>query len=270
VHVVKGAWTGQRLLNGRPVETISAYLFHAGGHEDPARLADNAGRSFQGSIVLGMGFTFDDTDAKGVSSPLAEMRRLIEEDPRNGKIIFPYIGGDEVLNSPIHAHHRYVINFDTRSEQDCRACWPELMTIVEDKVKPERLAQKDAGAKERWWQFIRPRPELHAAIANLERVLVVPRTSKHVTFVFLPTGMVFSENTVVFALDGYTAFEILQSRVHDIWVRFTSSTLEDRIGYRPSDCFETFPFPDGWDSDCKHSGPRGWLTVLAGWRAGTG
>jgi hypothetical protein len=56
--------------------------------------------------------------------------------------------------------------------------------------------------------------------------------------------MVFSENIVVFALDDFITFGLLQSRVHDIWVRFTSSTFEDRIGYRPSDCFETFPFPD--------------------------
>jgi len=60
--------------------------------------------------------------------------------------------------------------------------------------------------------------------------------------------MVFSENTVVFIFDDFATFGILQSRVHDIWVRFTSSTLEDRIGYRPSDCFETFPFPTGWNS----------------------
>ena len=58
-----------------------------------------------------MGFTFDDTDTKGVATPLAEMRRLIAKDPRNAEVIFPYIGGEEVNDSPTHAHHRYVINF---------------------------------------------------------------------------------------------------------------------------------------------------------------
>ena len=59
-------------------------------HDDPARLKANAGKSFQGSIVLGMGFTFDDTDAKGVASPFAEMRRLIEERIRGiAKAILP-------------------------------------------------------------------------------------------------------------------------------------------------------------------------------------
>ena len=47
-------------------------------------------QSFQGSIVLGMGFTFDDTDAKGVATSLTEMRRLIAKDPHNAERIFPY------------------------------------------------------------------------------------------------------------------------------------------------------------------------------------
>ena len=148
--------SGLGLLDGHPVDIITAYLFHAGSNEDPAQLAANAGKSFQGSIVLGMGFTFDDTDTKGVATSLTEMRRLIEEDSRNDEVIFPYIGGDEVINSPTHAHHRYVINFGERSEEECRARWPQLMAIVEEKVKPERLAQNDAGAKEKWWQFIQP------------------------------------------------------------------------------------------------------------------
>ncbi len=47
-------------------------------------------------------------------------------------------GGEEVNTSPTHAHHRYVINFGERSEEDCRRRWPELMAMVEAKVKPER------------------------------------------------------------------------------------------------------------------------------------
>jgi multiple sugar transport system permease protein len=35
----------------------------------------NAGKSFQGCVVVGMGFTFDDTDTKGVSSPFIDVSR---------------------------------------------------------------------------------------------------------------------------------------------------------------------------------------------------
>ena len=64
-----------------------------------------------------MGFTFDDNNLDKGSSPIAEMHRLIEQDPRNAERIFPYIGGEEVNTSPTHAHHRYVINFEDMSEE---------------------------------------------------------------------------------------------------------------------------------------------------------
>jgi hypothetical protein len=47
----------------------------------------------------------------------------------------------------------------------------------------------------------------------------------------------------------FAAFAVLQSRIHEIWVHFTASTLEDRLGYRASDCFQTFPFPPTFESD---------------------
>ncbi len=248
LHVMKGAFPGVRRLDGREVDRITAFLFHRGGSDDPARLAANAEKSFQGSIVLGMGFTFDDTDAKGVATPLAEMRRLIEKNPRNREVIFPYIGGEEVNTSPTHAHDRYVINFGERSEAECRRRWPDLMAIVEAKVKPERMAQNDRGAKEKWWQFIRPRPELHAAIAALERVLGIARVGQQAAFTFLSAGTIFSEQLIVFPLSTSAAFCGLQARPHEIWARFFGSSMKDDLRYTPSDCFETFPFPANWDT----------------------
>ena len=47
------------------------------------RLHANAGKSFQGSIVLGMGFTFDDTDKKGIASPITRARA--EELAKSGE-----------------------------------------------------------------------------------------------------------------------------------------------------------------------------------------
>jgi hypothetical protein len=69
VHVRKGTLAGPYNLDGHAVDRITAYLFHAGSSEDPERLVANEGKSFQGSILLGMGFTFDDTDTKGAASP---------------------------------------------------------------------------------------------------------------------------------------------------------------------------------------------------------
>jgi hypothetical protein len=248
VHVRKGAAPGPCELDGRPVPVVTAYLFHAGGHDDPARLRANEGKSFIGSIVLGMGFTFDDTDTKGVASPLALMHELIAKDPRNAERIFPYIGGEEVNDSPTHAHHRFVINFGDMSEDEARR-WPDLMRIVEEKVKPQREKDNRDVRRRYWWRFGETTPALFAAIRGRERVLVISRVGEHGGFAFLPNTTVFSEQLVVFSTSDYTSFSLLQCRPHDVWSRFFGSSLESRFRYTPSDCFETFPFPENFETN---------------------
>ena len=253
VHIEKGKSSGRRTLDGAPVDRVTAFLFHRGGHADPVRLAANAGKSFQGSIVLGMGFTFDDTDRKGVASPLAEMRRLIDQDPRNREVIFPYVGGEEVNTSPTHAHHRYVINFGERSEAECRRRWPDLMAIVEERVKPERakLSRNAIGRKRAkfWWHYGSTAKELYGgAIAGLDQVIAVSRVGQRVAFALLPSRIVYADSIIIFPFQTYAAFCSLQSRPHEIWARFFGSSMKDDLRYTPSDCFETFPFPEGWET----------------------
>ena len=126
--------------------------------------------------------------------------------------------------------------------------WPELLAIVEERVKPERDKVKRLAHRERWWQYGDKRPKLYQAIAGLERVLATSRVSEHSAFAFLPSGVVYSDRLIVFPLAHYGAFCILQSRLHEVWARFFGSSLEDRLTYTPSDCFETFPFPTGWET----------------------
>ena len=284
VHIFKGTLTGSRRLDGREVETISAFLFHSGGHDDPERLKANAGKSFQGCILLGMGFTFDDTDRNGVATPLAAMRRLIDGNPRNGDAIFPYIGGQEVNTSPTHAHHRYVINFrdwplrradlgatwrkaDAGRRRDWQrdgivpldypepvaADWPELLGIVEERVKPQRAALPpknsiNRDAAKSWWRFLAYRQGLHAAIDGVDRVLVISRVSNTFAFTFLPERIVHNDKVVVFPFANFAPLAALQSRPHETWTRFFSTTLKDDLQYTPSNCFETFPFPEDWET----------------------
>jgi hypothetical protein len=253
LHVTKGPFEGAKRLDTHEVATITAFLFHRGGHENPARLVANAGRSFLGSKIYGQGFIFDDEDPKGVATPIAEMQRIFVEHPESRQVVFPYIGGEEANTSPTHAHHRYVINFGDRTEEECRRGWRELLTIVEAKVKPERmqLADNPDGRRRRqhWWQFGRLTPALDAAIAGLERVLVISRISNSFAFTFLQAGMVYNEKIVIFPFSNPSALAALQSRPHEVWARFFSTTLKDDLQYTPSDCFETFPFPENWETD---------------------
>ena len=252
VHIFKGIHKGLRKLDGREVETISAFLFHDGGHDDPERLIANVEKCYQGSIVLGMGFTFDDTDSKGIATPIPEMHRLIEKDPRNQEVIFPYIGGAEVNNSPVQAHLRYVINFGERDEEECRERYPELMAIVEQRVRPDRakLTKNAIGRKRSrfWWHYGSLAKDLYRNITGLDQVLVISRVGQQAALTFLPTGVVFANTLYVFPLDTHAAFCALQSRPHETWIRFFGSSRKDDFVYAPSDCFETFPFPKNWET----------------------
>src|SRR5207247_3493716 len=87
------------------------------------------------------------------------------------------------------------------------------------------------------------------AVRSLDRVLVISRVSQTAAFTFLPPGIVCSEQVVTFAFATDWAFGLLQSRVHEAWARFFGSSMKDDLRYTPSDCFETFPLPEGFDTD---------------------
>ena len=200
VHVTKGPAKVRKRIDGKEVDMISAFLFHGGSHDDPERLQANTGQSFVGSYILGMGFTFDDSTKKGVATSISEMDRLIESNPRNQEVIFPYIGGEEVNNHPNHAFHRYVINFHDRNLTDAMK-WPDLLQIVRENVKPERDVQKREALRERWWQYAEKRPGLVSAINGLSKVLVISRVGQQGGIIFLPSGMVYSDSLIVFPFE---------------------------------------------------------------------
>ena len=282
VHMSKGETAFPLALDERQVTRISAYLVEGDLDTSPQRLVANERKAFQGSIVLGMGFTFDDAAAtKGISESLARMAELIAADARNRQRIFPYIGGEEVNNEPRQAHHRYVIDFFDRplgrdenlrswslmTDAERRGCrvtgivpadfpgecaeeWPELIDIVRRRVKPERDGQKRAAIRVRWWQYAEKRPGLYTATAPLDRVLAVNcGATPHMAFAELPTGTIFAHTLAIFALSTKAHFALLQSRVHEVWARFLASSMKDDLRYTPSDCFETFPFPLGLEAN---------------------
>jgi len=65
---------------------------------------------------------------------------------------------------------------------------------------------------------------------------------------FVPKGCVFGDALVVFAFDDDYHFALLQSRLHEVWVRRNASTMRTDIRYTPSDCFDNFPLLQAPDS----------------------
>jgi hypothetical protein len=249
VHLMRGEWSELRVLDGREVPEITAFLFHRGGHENPAEMLGNAELYFRGTDVYGKGFTFDDREKRrDTVSSLAEMQALLARDPRNAQRIFPYLGGEEINDDPEQKPHRFVINFGEMTEEEART-WPDLMAIVEAKVKPDRLKQNRETRARYWWRFGEPTPALFRALQSRSRVLANSKVTAHLAFSWMPANVVFSHNVTVFTEERDSFFTVMQSSTHEAWAVFFSSTLGDRLNYMPSDCFETFPFPRGWADD---------------------
>ena len=248
VHVTKGL-APSPILDGRQVRRISAYLVEGDLDTSPAPLAVNAGKAFQGSIVLGMGFTFDDAAAaKGIASSLGDMQHLIENNPHNAERIFPYLGGEEVNNSVNHAHKRYVIDFADMDEQQARSEWPDLLKVLEEYVKPARLKDKREAYRRYWWRFAERRARLYPTIAKLPRVQAILFTAPHLAVSILGASAIFANSLNIIAFSKFAPFAVLQSRAHEVWARFFSSSMKDDLRYTPSDCFRTFPFPEVFET----------------------
>jgi len=241
VHVHKGHPVTPPILDGIEVPRITAYLFHAGEHSEPKPLAENDGKSFLGSIILGMGFTFDDKAPD--ASPVATMRELLVANPHYQDVILPYIGGEEVNSSPDFANRRWVINFGRRSLAEVRSAFPELLKIVTEKVRPARASLNRAAYRDNWWLFAEAQHALYEATVSMAHVFVTCRVSPHLSIAKLPARMVFSESLVVFPSESFADFCVLQGRCHEAWARFFGSSMKDDLRYSPTKCFRNFPLP---------------------------
>lgn len=251
VHVTKGLVPGPFALDGKAVDRITAFLFHRGGSDDPARLAGRNELFSVGSKIYGQGFLFADDDEK--ATRLSELEQILKHSPHCRERVFPYLGGPELNHHPEHKPNRQVIDVNAFEEDEIRRRWPELMTIIENRVKPERDVLGDnpnnIPLRKRWWAYQAHRPELYRRLGALTRTLVCTQTSKHRTFTFVPSRLVFDQKLVVIALDDFPSLAVLHSRVHEDWALFFGSTMKDDPVYTPSDCFETFAFPHDYGSN---------------------
>lgn len=235
VMLAKGrarAALAERYLDGTASLTISSQLTPRSERVDPMPLEANEGSSYVGSYVHGVGFTL---------SP-SERAALIDLNPANGERIFPYLGGQEVNTSPAHRHDRYVISFGRMTLEEASR-WPDLLSVVRERVKPERDRNKRAARREYWWRFGETATALYEALTKLDRCLVTGISSTYRTFAFLPCKTILDQTLIAFPFDNIYPFAVLQSRVHEHWSVLLSATIKQDQRYNPSRAFATFPFP---------------------------
>ncbi len=230
--IYKGKWSRHFVLDNKSVGQITAYLDDANVTGNPYPLLQNADKSFQGSIVLGKGFVLEPYEAA----------RLIEKNPKNKDVLFPYLNGEDLNTNPDQSPSRWVINFFDWPEDKCRKEYPDCFEIVERLVKPVRLKQTgDRGAKY-WWQHLRIRCELYRSIVPLERILAITQVSKTGAFCLLSKNIIFDQKVIIIASSCASLFCILQSSFHNNWAWKYGLTMKTDLTYTPTGIFKTFPF----------------------------
>ena len=236
VSIHRGAWKGSRVLDGKPVDRINAFFEEGEQNGEPTNLFENADRVFQGSISLGDGFLLTEAD----------VNYLKDASLRNEDVIFPLLNGQELNSRPDQKPNRWTINFRDWKIEKAKQ-FKEPFEIVEQRVRPERLKQNDAGGREYWWRFLRPRIEMYRLIEGRDRCFVAARTTKHLSFSASGTNLVFSDALYVLTTDRWDLYSVVQSTIHEVWARKYSGALKQDLRYSPSKCFDTFAFPaDQW------------------------
>ncbi len=235
-HPSPSALRPSPILDGQPVPFISSRL-DAEPEAEPQRLPQNEGKAFVGDNVRGIGFVLEPKEAKA----------LLAKDPRNADCLFPYLNGEDLNSHPEQKPSRWVICFHDWELAQAQQ-YPDLLRIVEERVKPEREKLRDgvsgyARLKQQWWLYAAYAQGMRRAIAPLKRVLVRAITSEMHMMIFVPNEWIYSNAIGVFAFEDDYHFALLQSSVHEVWVWRQASSLESRNRYTPTDCFDTFPFP---------------------------
>jgi hypothetical protein len=250
VSIFKGKWEKKFFIGNKEVKGISTLLSEGEKFNIPFSLIRNAQQSYIGNYLSGMGFCLNTDEAIGLM-----------QNPKNSEVIFPFLNGEDLNSIPTQISNRYVINFFdfplkreigdkqrmfiSKNEKGIRYAsdYADCLKIIEQRVKPEREKKNDQRAKEFWWQHARPRMELYSRIHGQSSNLVVARTSKTLAFSLVPK-QVFSDSLVVFSINEFSFFAILQSTKHEVWAWKYCTTMKTDLVYTPTNTFETFPFPE--------------------------
>lgn len=239
VSIHKGDWTDKRVLDGKEVSVISSYFEDALDLGDALPITQNADWMLQGSNLLGDGFTLSSGEAM----------RLQDNDQRNREVVFPILNGEELNNMPDLVPTRYAIYFRDWAVAKAETYIVPFQQVL-NKVKPGRENHQERPVREKWWIYKRPTVAIYNKTFGLKQCFVTAATTKYLNFSPVPSPCLFTHALYVLTTDRWDLYTVVQSTLHEVWARKYSGALETRLRYSPSDCFETFPFPEGlWQTN---------------------
>lgn len=226
------------VLDGRPVRRISAYLVSGDLDVLPHRITANSGLAFKGCEIGSLGFLVN-----ACSSEFEKFKRYADPARPTLRLLKPYIGGEDLNSSGTDQPRRYVLDVDSLGAFEMSRL-PDVLEFLAQNVRPDLLSRGEVTPSTvEWWHFRRPSYELRNAVGRFERILAISRVSDTAAVTFLPGDAIANSDLICMSFDSFSAFCLLQSRVHEFWARSFSSSMKEDLRYTPSRCFISFPFP---------------------------
>lgn len=166
-----------------------------------------------------------------------EKDKLIELNSAISKYIKRYVGADDSING----YERFCIWVQDDEFLEADAI-PELHNRFE-RVRNMRLNSSKVQTRE---QASTPYKFAEIRYDNSD-CLVIPGVSserrEYIPMEYVDKDTVISNSAFAIYGAGLWLFAILTSKMHNLWVRTVGGSLETRIRYSATLCYNTFPFP---------------------------
>ncbi|MBR4390512.1 MAG: class I SAM-dependent DNA methyltransferase [Bacteroidales bacterium] len=163
--------------------------------------------------------------------------KLLLEYPSSKSFIKKYIGAQELLQGGM----RYCLWIEEPEKALAYSIPPIANLLSQVKVDREK---SDAESTREYAK--RPYMFVQRSYQKKESIIIPGVSSERREYI--PMGYM-DENTVIsnsaFAIYDveYWLFGLLTSKIHNVWVRAVAGSLENRIRYAATLCYNTFPFP---------------------------
>lgn len=185
------------------------------------------------------------TDGGNLILSEEDKNELIKENPISKKWIKKLVGSDEFVNSK----DRWCLWLVNINEDEIKQS--PLVKERIDKVREMRLKSSDKGTRK-----LAERPHEFRETNNPKNYLLIPRVSserrRYIPIGFMNENSICTDRNQIIPQGDIYDFGILNSLIHNDWMRLVTGRLESRYNYSGTIVYNTFPFPDAAEEQKKN------------------
>ena len=188
---------------------------------------------------------------------------LVAKDSKSSTVIYPFLGGDELLHEL--GPTRWVIDIAEDDAIDAEIAAPAAFDHLRLTVLPVKRAAADreslrnakalpgtrvnrhhAKFLSTWWKLAYRRADMVSAISTFERYIaltILASWERPSVYTFIDPSIRPAASLQVFAFDDDYSFGVLHSDLHRLWFEERCSRLKADPRYTPNTVFDSFPWP---------------------------